>query len=79
MLVVGAGPSGLSAACHLTRLGYAVTIKDAGAEPGGLCLAFWLIGVFVAAREPRRRESGAGTASLPQQPTDMDKPVRKAA
>jgi hypothetical protein len=44
-----------------------------------LCLAFWLIGVFVAAREPRRRESGAGMASLPQQPADMDKPLRKAA
>ena len=36
MLVVGAGPSGLSAAYHLTRLGHAVTIKDAGAEPGGM-------------------------------------------
>jgi NADPH-dependent glutamate synthase beta subunit-like oxidoreductase len=39
VLVVGAGPSGLSGAYHLTRLGYAVTIKDAGAEPGGLCVA----------------------------------------
>jgi NADPH-dependent 2,4-dienoyl-CoA reductase/sulfur reductase-like enzyme len=29
VLVVGAGPSGLSAACHLTRLGHAVTIRDA--------------------------------------------------
>jgi 2-oxoacid:acceptor oxidoreductase delta subunit (pyruvate/2-ketoisovalerate family) len=36
VLVVGAGPSGLSAAYHLTRLGHAVTIKDAGAEPGGM-------------------------------------------
>ena len=36
MLVVGAGPSGLSAAYHLTRLGHSVTIKDAGAEPGGM-------------------------------------------
>ena len=25
-----------------------------------LCLAIWLIGVFVAARDPRRRESSAG-------------------
>ena len=36
VLVVGAGPSGLSAAYHLTRLGHSVTIKDAGTEPGGM-------------------------------------------
>jgi NADPH-dependent glutamate synthase beta subunit-like oxidoreductase len=33
VLVVGAGPSGLSAACHLTRLDHLVTIKDADATP----------------------------------------------
>ena len=36
VLVVGAGPSGLSAAYHLTRLGHSVTIKDAGAAAGGM-------------------------------------------
>ncbi|HLK00461.1 MAG TPA: FAD-dependent oxidoreductase, partial [Streptosporangiaceae bacterium] len=36
VLVVGAGPSGLSAAYHLTRLGHAVTVMDAGSEPGGM-------------------------------------------
>jgi len=36
VLVVGAGPSGLSAAYHLTRLGHAVTIYDAGPKPGGM-------------------------------------------
>jgi 2-oxoacid:acceptor oxidoreductase delta subunit (pyruvate/2-ketoisovalerate family) len=36
VLVVGAGPSGLSAAYHLARMGHAVTIKDAGGEPGGM-------------------------------------------
>jgi NADPH-dependent glutamate synthase beta subunit-like oxidoreductase len=36
VLVVGAGPSGLSAAYHLTLLGHAVTIRDTGAEPGGM-------------------------------------------
>ncbi len=36
VLIVGAGPSGLAAAYHLTRLGHAVTIRDAGAAPGGM-------------------------------------------
>ncbi len=36
VLVVGAGPSGLSAAYHLARLGHAVTIKEAGPLPGGM-------------------------------------------
>ena len=36
MLVVGAGPSGLSAAYHLARRGHEVEIRDAGAEPGGM-------------------------------------------
>jgi NADPH-dependent glutamate synthase beta subunit-like oxidoreductase len=36
VLVIGAGPSGLSAAYHLARLGPEVEIRDAGAEPGGM-------------------------------------------
>jgi NADPH-dependent glutamate synthase beta subunit-like oxidoreductase len=36
VLVVGAGPSGLSAAYHLTRLGHAVTIHEAGPMSGGM-------------------------------------------
>ncbi|MET3108956.1 formate dehydrogenase beta subunit [Oxalobacteraceae bacterium GrIS 2.11] len=36
VLVIGAGPSGLSAAYHLTRLGHTVEIHDAGAKPGGM-------------------------------------------
>jgi hypothetical protein len=44
-----------------------------------VCLAIWLIGVFVAARDPRRRQSGAGTASLPERPASTEEPQRKAA
>ncbi len=36
VMIVGAGPSGLSAAYHLARLGHEVEIRDAGAEPGGM-------------------------------------------
>jgi NADPH-dependent glutamate synthase beta subunit-like oxidoreductase len=36
VLVIGAGPSGLSAAYHLARLGHEVEIRDAGAVPGGM-------------------------------------------
>ncbi|MCP4655967.1 MAG: NAD(P)-binding protein, partial [bacterium] len=34
--IVGSGPAGLAAAYHLARLGYKVTIHEAGAELGGL-------------------------------------------
>ena len=36
VLVVGAGPSGLSAAYHLRRLGHRVTIHEAGPMTGGM-------------------------------------------
>ena len=36
VLVVGAGPSGLSAAYHLARLGHAVEVRDSGERPGGM-------------------------------------------
>jgi len=36
VLVVGAGPSGLSAAYHLRRMGHNVTVRDATDAPGGM-------------------------------------------
>lgn len=36
VLVIGGGPSGLSAAYHLTRLGHEVTIYEAGPMAGGM-------------------------------------------
>jgi NADPH-dependent glutamate synthase beta subunit-like oxidoreductase/ferredoxin len=34
--IVGSGPAGLSAAYHLARLGYGVTVYESGEAPGGL-------------------------------------------
>jgi NADPH-dependent glutamate synthase beta subunit-like oxidoreductase len=36
VLIIGAGPSGLSAAYHLVRLGHTVEIAEAGPVPGGM-------------------------------------------
>jgi formate dehydrogenase beta subunit len=36
VLIVGAGPSGLSAAFHLTQLGHQVEVHEAGPLPGGM-------------------------------------------
>ena len=56
VLVVGAGPSGLSAAYHLARLGHEVTIHEAGPLAGGM-MRFGIPAVPAAARRARRRDA----------------------
>lgn len=38
VLIVGAGPAGLSCAHHLARQGHTVEVRDAAAEPGGMMM-----------------------------------------
>jgi len=41
-----------------------------------LTLAIWIGAVFLAAREPRQREIGAGTVTTPQHPEEAAEPRR---
>ena len=54
ILVVGAGPSGLSAAYHLTCMGHEVEIREAGPVAGGMIfglgLMIWIIVLSTALR-----------------------------
>jgi NADPH-dependent glutamate synthase beta subunit-like oxidoreductase len=63
VLVVGAGPSGLSAAYHLRKLGHEVEVHDAGPSPGGMMLvgipAFRLPRSIIAAEAARIEAMGA--------------------
>ncbi|MGE4481386.1 NAD(P)-binding protein [Acidocella sp.] len=54
VLVVGAGPAGLSCAYHLARLGHGVEIHDAGERPGGMMQ--YGIPAYRLPREPLERE-----------------------
>lgn len=39
--IIGAGLAGLSAAVHLTKAGYAVTLSEAAAQAGGRCRSYY--------------------------------------
>ncbi len=54
--VVGSGPAGLSAAYHLARLGYPVTVFEALPEPGGMLM--YGIPEYRLPKEILRREIG---------------------
>ncbi|HEX8013078.1 MAG TPA: NAD(P)-binding protein [Casimicrobiaceae bacterium] len=56
ILVIGAGPSGLSAAYHLARLGHTVEIHEAGPLPGGMM--HFGIPAYRLPREDLMREIG---------------------
>ena len=67
VLVVGAGPSGLSAAYHLARLGHTVEIHEAGPLPGGM-MQFRHSGLSASARgtdegDPRASRRWASRSS----------------
>ncbi len=74
VLVVGAGPSGLSAAYHLRRAGHEVEIRDAGPVAGGMMIcgipAYRLPRDVIAAEVARIAEMGV-TITLNHKVADL--------
>lgn len=54
VLIIGAGPAGLSCAYHLARQGHTVEIQDRNHEPGGMLM--YGIPAYRLPREPLRQE-----------------------
>jgi hypothetical protein len=74
VLVIGAGPSGLSAAYHLARLGHQVEIRDASPEPGGMMrygIPAYRLPRDVIAAEIRRIEALGVTITCGHRVTDL--------
>ncbi len=68
VLAVGAGPSGLSAAYHLTRLGHQVEVRDAGGEPGGMMR-------YGIPSDRLPREAAQGTETYAASPVTIRLPI----
>ncbi|MFW7268991.1 NAD(P)-binding protein [Gluconacetobacter sp. Hr-1-5] len=54
VLVVGAGPAGLSCAWHLARMGHQVEIRDAAEQPGGMMM--YGIPAYRLPRDPMNKD-----------------------
>lgn len=61
VLVVGAGPSGLSAAYHLALRGHQVTVRDDSPEAGGM-MRYGIPSYRLPRRWSTRRSSGSSTS-----------------
>ena len=80
VLVVGAGPSGLSAAYHLARFGHAVTIYDAGPSPGGMMrfgIPKYRLPRDIVEAEISRIEAMGVTIQLNQKVEDLETAVKE--
>ncbi len=80
VLIVGAGPSGMSAAYHLTRMGHAVTIYEASHKVGGMMRygipAYRLPREVVEAEVGRIEDMGA-TIRLNTKVEDLDAAIKE--
>jgi NADPH-dependent glutamate synthase beta subunit-like oxidoreductase/Pyruvate/2-oxoacid:ferredoxin oxidoreductase delta subunit len=75
VLIIGAGPSGLSAAYHLARRGHSVEVRDAGDEPGGMMrygIPAYRLPRDVLASEIARIEALGVTISCGHNVTDLE-------